>query len=282
MMADIVCVFCSKMRADKNTFFGNGVSEASWANRLSKWEDVIAHQVLRPFEWYCTNSECAVSNFHWRDFCHYCGEEKPGENPPPGSMIQSGGNHQPVHNVAHGDWKCSAPGCDSVNFAKRVTCFKCNASRSSHPSGGSSRGPPVTPSQGDWVCNNSACGNVNFARRQQCHRCGEPRNEHRHSQRNSAPTSHPPLPPTPSPQSQGQGGGERDAPGQKGYTFCDGDWICSTCGNCNFARRMACHRCSSSRPHQGPPSQNSSSTSYPPPPSYPSPSSQYSGHGRRY
>ena len=137
-----------------------------------------------------------------------------------------------------GDWVCQASNCSAHNFAKRNTCFKCDASRDGSGRGGGRRGrsrspyrksrsPPRRRSpvyrdyrekrnfnqrEGDWECYD--CGFNNFSRRDRCFDCGRNR--------------------------RGGGGGRgRGGPTERR----EGDWFCHSCDVNNFARRTECFKC---------------------------------------
>ncbi|GJN34240.1 hypothetical protein PR202_gb22887 [Eleusine coracana subsp. coracana] len=97
---------------------------------------------------------------------------------------------------------------------------------------------------GDWMCPNTSCGNVNFAFRGVCNRCGAAR---------------------PSGVGGGAGGGGRGrgrgtadgrgssragpaAVGGPPGLFGPNDWPCPMCGNINWAKRMKCNICNTSKP----------------------------------
>lgn len=93
---------------------------------------------------------------------------------PNSDSYQSNIKKPPV--IREGDWEC--PECKNINFAKRIECNRCKASKPL-PSKKDRRsathlgGPPGLFKEGDWPC--PKCRNVNFQKRNKCNRCGEGR-----------------------------------------------------------------------------------------------------------
>lgn len=136
-------------------------------------------------DWVCDC--CQFVNFARRTSCFSCNAPKKvgGEPEPldPGSIrayVESARFEPPDRS---GDWICEA--CGKDNFARRTSCFQCQAPRTA--ADGTRHGrprepglPPLPPpalKPGDWLC--ALCGMDNFARRDRCFRCDAPRQESR-------------------------------------------------------------------------------------------------------
>nr|CAG4635090.1 EOG090X0ECZ [Alona affinis] len=85
------------------------------------------------------------------------------------------------------------------------------------------------PSDGDWTCPDAACANVNFARRDLCNRCGKPKEDEKAKVKK-----------------MGIEIGKDAAEKSKGLFSAD-DWMCTKCGNVNWARRSTCNVCNAPR-----------------------------------
>ncbi|KAF4681221.1 hypothetical protein FOZ60_012447, partial [Perkinsus olseni] len=145
-----------------------------------------------------------------------------------------------------GNWTCHS--CGNVNYSDRTVCYRrqCGRPREQvehspvEPSIHRSSGRQTTAGvsffaglgdvAGSWECR--ACGNVNYPSRIKCNnrRCGLPREEAVVSSL------------TPQPARTPRGNGP-----QAGV---DGNWLCSACGNVNYASRERCNGRGCGRPRK--------------------------------
>ncbi|OAY53699.1 zinc finger Ran-binding domain-containing protein 2 [Manihot esculenta] len=134
----------------------------------------------RPGDWNCRS--CQHLNFQRRDSCQRCREPKPVE-----SGDHCGSFVVPGPDVRAGDWYCT---CGAHNYASRLSCFKCGASKNDSSGGSASDmsrmrgfefgvgGSNISRSgwkSGDWICSRAGCNEHNFASRTECYRCNAPR-----------------------------------------------------------------------------------------------------------
>lgn len=205
---------------------------------------------LPPGDWSCPN--CGDHQFARNLTCRKCGTPRPAG----AGLAANGGCYSGGHGggfnlaIGHGggsagkggktsgDWNC--PGCGDLQFARNAVCRKCG-----HPSpkgnapaaawGGGAGGMADAGSvkggkPGDWMC--PSCGDHQFARNEVCRKCGTP---------------------NPGGASGGAGagtawGGAVASGGCGGGGTKGGDWICSACGDLQFARNTVCRRCGNPAP----------------------------------
>ncbi|KAK3029107.1 hypothetical protein RJ639_039251, partial [Escallonia herrerae] len=128
--------------------------------------------------------------------------------------------------MSSGDWMCGS--CQHLNFKKRDACQRCRFPKYGGSPDMSSYGVNQTEVlAGDWYCSAMNCGAHNYASRTSCFRCGASKDDY-----------------------CAYGGGmigSYDASAPPGWKT--GDWICTRlgCGVHNYASRMECYKCKTSR-----------------------------------
>lgn len=196
---------------------------------------------FRPGDWLCPS--CNNHNYSQRDSCNKCRMSRMQAQ----MLAHQQPQGQPLpHTARPGDWMCNS--CGNHNYASRMDCNRCKA--------GKGTGAPAQqyatqqygvqqvwaqPQQqthvfprsarpGDWMC--TACGNHNYASREKCNSCQSPKGltptaptQTYATQQWAVPQQGPPLPNSARP----------------------GDWMCSSCGNHNYASREACNKCQAAR-----------------------------------
>jgi len=170
--------------------------------------------------------------------------------------------------VEQGDWFCAS--CNDHQFARNIACRKCGASRpddaedasgafSLQGSGGAAKlfqqvaAQPAFPSfgggggggaqqamQGDWNC--PACGDHQFARNQQCRKCGTPKDGFGAAAAGGGKGGIAAALAAMLAAASGGGGFGGSGKGKKGQ-MVEGDWLCPSCGDHQFARNLACRKC---------------------------------------
>jgi len=134
-----------------------------------------------------------------------------------------------------GDWLC--PSCGNHNFASKAACNRCQVPKETNGGGFAPAAGKGEMRPGDWLC--PSCGNHNYASKAACNRCQVPK----------APNGGG-FAPVKGNGAFGKGAGgfvsapyagamQPSAPGQ----MRPGDWCCASCGNHNFASKMACNKC---------------------------------------
>lgn len=126
--------------------------------------------------WTCPS--CKLMNFPRRNVCLKCHTPKPEQcgvpHLHPRKPIVT--PTKPDGDIREGDWICSS--CKGHNFASKIACFTCRASRPGvddhvgEGMEGSKNSVPARPSSikpGDWTC--PKCKENVFAHRSRCYKC---------------------------------------------------------------------------------------------------------------
>lgn len=193
-------------------------------------------------DWIC--GSCGDHQFARNLACRKCGAPREEGQEPESAVIpvparlkqamETGSSNAPVE---QGDWFCSS--CGDHQFARNVACRKCGAPRpddAGDPPEGFGGGGAQQEMPGDWNC--PACGDHQFARNSVCRKCGSPKGGAGAGGGLMAALM----------AAMGGGGfGGKGAFGGKAMggkgTMVEGDWICPSCGDHQFARNMACRKC---------------------------------------
>jgi hypothetical protein len=126
--------------------------------------------------WTCPS--CKLENFPRRTACFKCQTDKPEQLGPalyhPRKPLITA--NKPEGDVRDGDWTCTS--CKGHNFASKIACFTCRASRpgvddatADAAAGADAAGKarPVSIKPGDWTC--PKCKENVFAHRSRCYKC---------------------------------------------------------------------------------------------------------------
>mmetsp|Transcript_8982 Transcript_8982/g.25815 ORF Transcript_8982/g.25815 Transcript_8982/m.25815 type:complete len:253 (+) Transcript_8982:104-862(+) len=117
---------------------------------------------FRPGDWICP--ECNSHNFSNKTECFRCDADKPANYVDPEIPNSFRDNRESSGpSMRPGDWMC--PDCNAHNFARNMSCFKCNVER---PEDAGAPQAPRAGREGDWDC--QECGFNNFASRTSCKR----------------------------------------------------------------------------------------------------------------
>ncbi|KAL9224004.1 hypothetical protein vseg_000080 [Gypsophila vaccaria] len=151
-----------------------------------------------------------------------------------------------------GDWLCGA--CQHVNFKKRESCQKCSfpkyGTEAEMPYYAYTNANRTEVLAGDWYCQSINCGAHNFASRTNCFRCGNYRCEYAsagyHNVGHDMMIGSCGYGVDHQQQQQQQQQQQLVPPGWK-----TGDWICVRCGLHNYACRMECYKCRTSKDYGG-------------------------------
>jgi len=121
--------------------------------------------------WTCPS--CKLENFPRRTACFKCQADKPEQLGPalfhPRKPLITA--NKPEGDVRDGDWTCTS--CKGHNFASKIACFTCRASRpgldDAAAGADEAKSRPVSVKPGDWTC--PKCKENVFAHRSRCYKC---------------------------------------------------------------------------------------------------------------
>jgi Zn-finger in Ran binding protein and others len=121
--------------------------------------------------WTCPS--CKLENFPRRTACFKCQADKPEQLGPalfhPRKPLITA--NKPEGDVRDGDWTCTS--CKGHNFASKIACFTCRASRpgldDAVAGADEAKSRPVSVKPGDWTC--PKCKENVFAHRSRCYKC---------------------------------------------------------------------------------------------------------------
>lgn len=153
-----------------------------------------------------------------------------------GSESEQIGAGQPDQHGNHADGSWTCPHCGNVNWPRRTVC---NNKRCMRPKVEGATGPmDASTPPGSWVC--PLCQNINWPKRTSCNRCKASK---------GAVMGNMPMMPIGAPRVSVP---EPFSPQHKQHP--DGSWVCPTCGNVNWPKRMVCNRkgCETARPPEPP------------------------------
>jgi len=133
-------------------------------------------KALKKGDWQCP--KCSAHNFASKTACYDCAEPRPVDQPrfeQPQQPRKTGFGGGARRGALPGDWAC--PSCTRHNYARRTSCFSCDAPRPAHLPRHEQRVPREPPARvlkpGDWACPH--CDKHNFASKQACIGCAAPR-----------------------------------------------------------------------------------------------------------
>eukprot|EP00930_Biecheleria_cincta_P026124 TRINITY_DN1846_c0_g1_i6.p1 TRINITY_DN1846_c0_g1~~TRINITY_DN1846_c0_g1_i6.p1 ORF type:complete len:327 (-),score=68.76 TRINITY_DN1846_c0_g1_i6:100-1080(-) len=172
----------------------------------------------------------------------------------------SGGKGGSNANVEQGDWFCAS--CGDHQFARNAACRKCGAPKSDSvedasggfnmgalSSFGGGGGGAQQSMPGDWNC--PACGDLQFARNVVCRKCGSPKDGAGGAGAAAGGGGGGAAALMASVMAaMGGGGAGKGAFGGKAGgkgQMVEGDWICPSCGDHQFARNQACRKCGAAK-----------------------------------